>query len=43
MLKAILWIIVAILVVVVLALFSVYWFDLDAKLLRTMEAKAKKQ
>lgn len=41
MLKAILWIMVAILVLTALALFSVYWFDLDAKLLRAMEKNAK--
>ena len=41
MMKAMLLIILAILIVVVMALFSVYWFDLDAKLLRIMEAKAK--
>lgn len=41
--KTILIVILVVLLVLTALLFSVYWFDLDVKLLKSMDAKAKAQ
>lgn len=40
-LKSILWIILALLIIAALGIFTVYWFELDLKLVRKMEPKLR--